>query len=598
MFSHRRLSFICLNVVAVLVVAGIGMYLEGQRTNQGTSAALSSPVPEAVAKPPPTIDEDHRQYLWQIEHHGNVLSRGDDGFRAFGDALSKADRKRLARLLARDFTGEALGKSPEEVRVANDFAEVVRLRNGPSSPEPLNGEMFLDRLMQHRSLFSRPPKAQFALMSLRPMDRNNLEGQWQGSGQLRMFGEMGSGRPGEAVLHLTYKVARPTSENLQAGGWLHGATIEQIQTGRAPHFLLHDATAQRGIDASRFHDNWSKNKPRLVIQPGGVFLCDFDRDGILDLLLVDAREIVLYKGMPDGTFREVTAALGLPQTWEGNTWPSPSVCAFVDLDGDGWEDLILGGRIFRNEGGQRFVDYTQRTNLRFSRDMSAVAVADFDRDGRVDLYLTRHGASKSDSWLTGTSAQRNRGNELWRNRGGWQFENVTEQSGTAGGDRSSFTAVWLDANNDGWPDLYVVNEFGNGVLLVNRGDGTFQERLLTNAPADFGTMGVTVGDIDNDGNIDIYCANMYSKAGNRVIGNVCAGTYPDDIMAKMRSFVQGSQLWRNKGGLQFEPVGKKMQVNGVGWAYGAALVDLDNDGWLDLFATCGFISQSRTEPDG
>src|SRR5207253_5113479 len=86
MFSHRRLSFICLNVVAVLVVAGIGMYLEGQRTNQGTSAAPSSPVPEAVAKPPPTIDEDHRQYLWQIEHHGNVLSRGDDGFRAFGDA--------------------------------------------------------------------------------------------------------------------------------------------------------------------------------------------------------------------------------------------------------------------------------------------------------------------------------------------------------------------------------------------------------------------------------------------------------------------------------------------------------------------------------
>jgi hypothetical protein len=91
---------------------------------------------------------------------------------------------------------------------------------------------------------------------------------------------------------------------------------------------------------------------------------------------------------------------------------------------------------------------------------------------------------------------------------------------------------------------------------------------------------------------------MYSKAGSRIIGNVLPNTYPEEVMAKMRSFVSGSQLWQNRGGLKFEPVGKKLHVNGVGWAYGAALVDLDNDGWLDLFATCGFVSQSRTEPDG
>jgi len=167
-----------------------------------------------------------------------------------------------------------------------------------------------------------------------------------------------------------------------------------------------------------------------------------------------------------------------------------------------------------------------------------------------------------------------------------------------GGGRSTFTAVCLDANNDGLPDLYVINEFGNGVLYVNQGGGKFREQLIVDHPCDFGTMGVICGDIDNDGNIDIYCANMYSKAGSRVMSNLRPDAYPPDIMAKMRRFVAGSQLHRNLGKLKFDQVGAKWQVAAVGWSHGPALVDLDNDGYLDLFATCGYMSRDRKKPDG
>ena len=153
-------------------------------------------------------------------------------------------------------------------------------------------------------------------------------------------------------------------------------------------------------------------------------------------------------------------------------------------------------------------------------------------------------------------------------------------------------------NNDGWPDLYVINEFGDGVLLVNQQNGTFSEHAMADHPTDFGSMGVAAGDLDNDENIDLFVDAMYSKAGKRVIGNMLPNSYPPEIMHKIRNFVQGNQVHRNLGGLKFEQLGEKLQVNASGWAYGPVLFDLNNDGFLDIFSTAGFVSKSRDEPDG
>lgn len=534
------------------------------------------------------LPDSERSYLWQIEHHGNVLVK--HGFGPLAAALRQADASALTRLLAEDFSGTDLGQ-PERIRSMSGDMEIERLQDSGHPSVSLSGQAFVSRLMESRRLFAEtPPGVKLALMTLAPKVRGRLDGAWEGTAQLRLWGEHKKGAPAEVVLMLRYQVNRPTEAGL-AQGWLHGAAIEQVLTARAPHYLFAEVARERGLDTARLHDNW-KSPDSLCTMTGGVYVCDFDRDGILDMLITDVSGTTLYRGRGDGSFEDVTERYGLPRPPLDTT-----VAAWIDIDGDGWEDLILGNRIFRNEQGKRFVDYTSRCNLRLPRGTTGIVVADYDRDGRVDLFVARGQPPGKQSWLSGRSGD-SEGNYLFRNLGDWQFEDVTRKSGTATAHCSSFTAAWLDANNDGWPDLHVINEFGDGVLLINNQNGTFTPHALADRPADFGSMGVAVGDIDNDGNIDIYCANMYSKAGTRVIGNLADDAYPPAVLERMRRFVAGSQLHLNKGGTKFEQAGKKMQVAGVGWAYGACLADLDNDGWLDIYATAGFVSRSRDEPDG
>jgi hypothetical protein len=322
-----------------------------------------------------------------------------------------------------------------------------------------------------------------------------------------------------------------------------------------------------------------------------VWVCDFDRDGFLDVLVTDVKAVALYRGKAGCKFDDVTQRVGLPPA--GST----ATACWVDLDGDGWDDLILEGRVFRNAEGRTFEDVTTRCKLPPLLGLSAILPADFDRDGRLDLYLTRTSPPGNQSWLEGTGNS-GQGNHLLRNMGGWKFEDVTKKSGTHGGYKSSFTAAWLDADADGWPDLHVPNEFGDGDLMLNRKDGTFVATRLADRPADFGTMGLAAGDLNNDGRIDLYCADMYSKAGTRVIGNLKPDAYPPAVMAKLRRFVSGSELHLNGGGGKFTQVAAAKQMNAVGWAYGPALADFDGDGFLDVFATAGYLSRDRRKPDG
>ena len=189
---------------------------------------------------------------------------------------------------------------------------------------------------------------------------------------------------------------------------------------------------------------------------------------------------------------------------------------------------------------------------------------------------------------------------LFRNDGSGRFSDVTAESGAGAGKHQTFATASFFFDDDRFPDLYTVNDFGKNVLLRNRGDGTFEDVTETAGAGDYATsMGVATGDLNNDGFTEIYVANMYSKMGRRIIGQVQKTDYPEGIFQQIKGSCAGNRLYSKcSAEAPYREQGESMGVDAVGWAYAPAMADLDNDGWLDIYATTGFMSFDRKKPDG
>ncbi len=188
-----------------------------------------------------------------------------------------------------------------------------------------------------------------------------------------------------------------------------------------------------------------------------------------------------------------------------------------------------------------------------------------------------------------------------RNKGNWQFEDVTEKANAGRGFafRLQRRCGSMPTTMAG-PMLYVPNEYGNGVLLVNqRATARSRNRHSRQGRATSARWALTAGDFDNDGNIDLYMANMYSKAESaRVIGNLEAGHLRQGGHGQAEHLCHGqSALHRNLGGLEVRAEGQGLADQRCpGGPTRARQIDLDNDGWLDLYATAeSFISRDRDE---
>jgi hypothetical protein len=371
------------------------------------------------------------------------------------------------------------------------------------------------------------------------------------------------------------------------------------------------AEASVGIDS--IHANQASPPFRLfgntdenpVRQASGVAVGDADRDGCEDLVLAGSPELVFYRGRCDGTFEEATRDAGLPRPYLA----AAGGVVFLDYDNDGWPDLFVaavagGDRLFHNDGSGRFIDVSQEAGVPAGRWGGMPVVADYDRDGFLDIYVSRMGDHENKSPRPGNDARNGERGTLLRNRGDGTFDDVSKQAGvdSPGWDMA---AAWGDYDGDGWPDLYVANEFGNNRLYHNDGDGTFSNRTAEAGVTDGGSaMGATWGDVDGDGDLDLFVSGMHSNSGWALFHPdfpmpipwyfKFIGLFTDAVQKEADvitdRLLRGSSLFRNEGDGSFTDISDSAGVRDGQWGWAAEFLDYDNDGRLDLYSVNGFIS--------
>jgi hypothetical protein len=270
----------------------------------------------------------------------------------------------------------------------------------------------------------------------------------------------------------------------------------------------------------------------------GVAWGDFDRDGRLDLYLVNLGQgNVLYLNKGDGTFEDVSFEAGVGDPGDGVG------CAWGDYNNDGLLDLFMSNRpgyhrLYHNNGDTTFTDKAPEFGMSDPFGMGeSVAWGDYDNDGFVDLYVVRMMQT----------------NILYRNVAGGDFEDVTAFAGVGDNGRGEATA-WCDYDDDGDQDLYLANAYGYNLLYRNDGDGTFTDFTDSAGIREYAnSFGCAWGDYDNDGDFDLYVGRQGAN-----------------------------KLYANNGDGTFEDVTSEAGVGHTGWSLGVSWGDYDNDGWLDL----------------
>jgi len=338
----------------------------------------------------------------------------------------------------------------------------------------------------------------------------------------------------------------------------------------------------------------------------GVAVGDFDGDGFDDVYICQPAGLPnrLYRNRGDGTFEDVTTAAGL-DVLDG------TACAlFADFENKGLQDLLVvcgnGPLLFLNQGNGKF--QRKHDAFQFARPpqgtFTHAAAADYDGDGRLDIYFCLYsyyvGLDQYHYPTPYFDARNGPPNFLLHNQGNATFEDRTEAAGlSAENDRYSFACAWGDANGDGSPDLYVVNDFGRSNLYRNDGGGSFR---AVSAVAGVDSVGAGMSacwfDFDGDGKQDIYAANMWSGAGIRVSEQeIFHEKDPEEMRALYRQHARGNSLYRNLGDGKFAQASKEAGVEMGRWAWSSDAWDFDHDGYPDLYIANGYISGPEAPED-
>jgi tetratricopeptide (TPR) repeat protein/peroxiredoxin len=335
----------------------------------------------------------------------------------------------------------------------------------------------------------------------------------------------------------------------------------------------------------------------------GVSVADIDNDGFDDLYVCQPAGLPnrLYRNRGDGTFADITEASGL------GIVDNTACSLFADFDNDGRQDVVVvranGPLLFVNQGGGKFRQKPDafRFNSPPQGTFTGAAVADYDRDGWLDIYFCLYvyyqGTDQYKYPLPYYAAENGPPNFMMRNNHDGTFRDVTAETGlNQNNTRYSFCCGWSDYNRDGWPDLYVVNDFGRKNLYRNNGDGTFTDVASQAGVEDIGAgMSVCWLDYDNDGAEDLYVADMWTAAGERVSAQeMFKKDAPKEVRALYRKHAMGNSLFRNSvfrnRGSAFEDTTKSAGVGMGRWSWSSDSFDFDHDGFPDLYVANGMVS--------
>jgi len=352
-----------------------------------------------------------------------------------------------------------------------------------------------------------------------------------------------------------------------------------------------DITKAVGIHFTHFKGN---NGISINLEEFGPGVCvsDYDGDGWQDIYFVNTRDLynrgikvqnALYHNNGDGTFTDVTDKAGVPGTGFGLG------CVWGDYDNDGHPDLFVSqyGRnvLYHNNGDGTFSDVTDKAGVAgmdFGTYFHSGAVFfDYDRDGKLDLYVGSYVAFPPDAQryckLGGAvsscppSAYPGSPSILYHNNGDGTFTNVTKKAGMYQPNGKNLAVGVGDYDNDGWPDLFVANDGISAYLYHNEHNGTFKEEgsmsgmAFTSAGLTMAAMCISLGDYNNDGWLDLFISDFQGSSDH---------------------------MWKNDGQGNFDEVSDSVGLtvptrNILG--FGGGFFDYDNDGWLDLFVANGHV---------
>jgi tetratricopeptide (TPR) repeat protein len=333
----------------------------------------------------------------------------------------------------------------------------------------------------------------------------------------------------------------------------------------------------------------------------GIAVGDMDGDGSDEIYVCQPGGLPnrLYQ-LRNGALRDITEHAGV------GLLDDTSCALFLDLRNTGRQDLVVlraaGPVLFLNQGDGTFAIKPDAFHFHNTPQGSftGMSAADYDGDGRTDLYLCTYTYFQSEDQyrypVPYHDAQNGPPNFLFRNApmadGSVTFEDVTESTGIdENNNRFSFAPAWCDYDGDGWPDLYVANDFGRHNLYKNSG-GRFQDVARQAGVEDLGPgMSAAWFDYDGDGRPDLYVSNMWSDAGQRVTGDAAfRPASGPELREAWRRHTKGNSLYRNRGDGTFAETGAGQGVEMGRWAWSADAHDFDNDGSPEIYIACGMLT--------